>query len=424
MKKRHGILLTMCLLFVFVGLAQAAPQAPVLTAAVDNFDATLSWPAVDGATGYSVCHALHPAGAPIVCDDVGNVTTAAAALKEGDSYFVAVRAYDDTGNSRYSNVEVVTIASQATTPGTRALDHMTYISEEIGIRLAGSDEEMAARNYIVNELLALGMSVNTPAFPYQSGDAFGMSYNVVAVLPGASSQEVIVGAHYDSVNVGEGYSDNASGVGALLAAAEALMGQTPPYTVRFIAFGSEENGLKGSRAYASEMSAQDVVNTIAMINLDTIVGGDKIYVYGGADDAGWIRDQALNIATTMDIPFETNPGLNPDYPAGTTGDWSDHAPFKGLGIPYAYFESTNWEIGDLDGYVQTELHGEIWHTENDTREFFDREFPGRVEEQMDGMTKVLNELLMTIDPPPAPETPEPRVKSRGVSFTKRNGASF
>ena len=54
-----------------------------------------------------------------------------------------------------------------------------------------------------------------------------------------------------------------------------------------------------------------------------------------AGEAGWVRDQALALAETLDLDIITQEGLNPSYPAGTiTGDWSDHAPFKNLGIPF------------------------------------------------------------------------------------------
>ncbi|MCP4693826.1 MAG: hypothetical protein GY859_37675, partial [Desulfobacterales bacterium] len=99
---------------------------------------------------------------------------------------------------------------------------------------------------------------------------------------------------------------------------------------------------------------------------------------------------------------------------------SDHAPFKALGIPHAYFESTNWEIGDLDGYVQTVLFGEIWPTENDTMNFFASNYPGRIEEQMDLLMNVLDQLILSIDPPEA-GTPAIREKGPSVRYTTRNG---
>jgi hypothetical protein len=124
-----------------------------------------------------------------------------------------------------------------------------------------------------------------------------------------------------------------------------------------------------------------------------------IYVYGGVEGQGWMRDQTLAIARKRQIALQTNPGLNPAYPQGTTGDWSDHAPFRELGIDYLYLEATNWDIGDLDGWQQTEEFGEIYHTENDTLAFLEREYPGRIESQLGGFAVVLEEFLLTVEPP-------------------------
>jgi hypothetical protein len=46
---------------------------------------------------------------------------------------------------------------------------------------------------------------------------------------------------------------------------------------------------------------------------------------------------------------------------GTTGDWSDHVPFRMLGIPIAYFEWMNWGE-DPCGGIETEEFGWIMHT--------------------------------------------------------------
>ena len=284
-------------------------------------------------------------------------------------------------------------------PAIRSMAHMEYLSDAIGTRVAGTASESEALNYVRAEFLAMGYQPEIQPFAALGGDRVAGSSNIIAVLKGGSDKEIIVGAHYDSVDVGRGYSDNASGVGLMLAMAERLKQSNPPFTIRFIAFGAEEIGLVGSLYHAANMSDTEIANTIGMINLDTVVGGDMTYVYGGADEQGWMRDQALDIATMRHIGLQTNPGLNPAYPKGTTGDWSDHAPFRELGIDYLYFEATNWEIGDLDGWMQTAKFGEIYHTVNDNSAFFDREYPGRVESQLRDFAMVLEEFLLTVKPP-------------------------
>jgi len=277
--------------------------------------------------------------------------------------------------------------------GKMAYEHTKYLTYTVGARVAGSAKEAEARDYVDSQFKRMGYTTTVQPFSYTSRGAVVHSSNVIAYKKGKSSKEIIVGAHYDSVAVGKGSDDNASGVGVMLEVAEVLKKINTPYSIKFIAFGAEEAGLKGSSYYANQMNAQEIENTVGMINLDSLAVGDYMYVYGNAGDKGFIRDQALKIAEKKKLAIGTNSGLNPDYPAGTTGDWSDHAPFKRLGIPYGYFEATNWEAGDMDGYTQTVKHGGVWHTQNDTLEFIEREFPGRVEEHLETFSQALTELL-------------------------------
>jgi hypothetical protein len=149
------------------------------------------------------------------------------------------------------------------------------------------------------------------------------------------------------------------------------------------------------------MTAEAIQNTIAMINLDGITAGDVAYIYGDAGERGAIRDWALNFASENGLTLQTQLGENPKYPLGTTGDWSDHAPFKQAGIPYTYLESTNWTLGNKDGYTQVSKEygedGKIWHTEYDTLEYINRAFPGRMQERLHLYVTVLEGILTRFD---------------------------
>ena len=298
--------------------------------------------------------------------------------------------------------------------GELAYKHVVELSDEIGDRTQATNGEYDAKDYIEDVFMDLGYDTKLQSFeiqrtkddkPYDTVT----SYNVIAVKPGESKKEIIIGAHYDSKNnTGKGADDNASGVAVMLETAEKISDLKTPYTVRFIAFGAEESfknsdnvkngGLNGSSYYAENMTQAEVNNTVAMINLDSLLAGDFMYVYGDLGKKGFVREQALAIAKELGLDLETNPGHNKDYPAGTTGDWSDHAPFVERGIPYGYFEATNWHLGDMDGYTQTEKHGEIWHTENDNLDFLEREFPGRVEERLMTFSNTLTELVLNFNP--------------------------
>jgi Zn-dependent M28 family amino/carboxypeptidase len=277
--------------------------------------------------------------------------------------------------------------------GETAYQQVKYLSEQIGPRVAGTVSEKTASKYLASQLQAIGLHPTIQNFTYTRNNVTYQSQNVIATKKGKSSKELIIGAHYDSVSSGKGADDNGSSIGVVLETLQKLAKKKTPYTVKVIFFGAEEAGLQGSKYYVSQMTETEKKNTIAMINLDSLIAGDKMYVYGDQGKQGKLRDFALKIAKKHKIQMSTNPGLNPEYPAGTTGEWSDHAPFKAAGIPYAYFEATNWEIGDLDGYTQTVKHGAIWHTEKDNLPFLEQEFPGRVQDHLKSFTAVLTELV-------------------------------
>jgi hypothetical protein len=293
----------------------------------------------------------------------------------------------------------ITVTSTPELPayGSLALAHIKSISNDIGSRPAGTDAEAQTLQYLVNVFEQLRYPSQAQPFSVVADGNTIQSANFIAVKHGLSSQEIIVGAHYDSVKTGKGADDNASGVGVILEVAERLKDTETPYTIRFILFGAEEAGLQGSKYYVSQMTEEQKQNTIAMINLDSVTAGDFAYIYGDQGDKGVIRDWALDYATRNNLPLQTQPGENPKYPVGTTGDWSDHAPFKDAGIPYTYFESTNWTLGDKDGYTQVDPQygkdGEIWHTEYDTLEFIDATFPGRIQERLELYVKILEAIL-------------------------------
>lgn len=263
--------------------------------------------------------------------------------------------------------------------GDSAYYHVYYLSEEIGVRVTGTPAEIEARDYVAEQFESMGYDVEIQPFSFTRRGVVYESANVIATKQGKFDQTVIVGAHYDSVNervcedIGEtsaGAGDNASGVGVMLEVAEVLSKYKTLGTTKFIAFGGEEMGLWGSRFYAEQMTEEDIDNTVTMIDLDSVGVGDFFYVYSGLDDnPGWARDLALTIGQRIGYDLRTSPGSE-YFEEGTTGDWSDHVPFRHLGIPIAYFEWMNWDI-EPDGGIETEEYGWVMHTCRDNMNFVD-----------------------------------------------------
>jgi len=154
----------------------------------------------------------------------------------------------------------------------------------------------------------------------------------------------------------------------MLEVAEVLANYKTQGTIKFVAFGAEEAGLRGSQYYAEQMTEHEIANTVTMIDLDSVGAGDFFYVYAGLEDnPGWARDLALEIGQGIGYDLRTSP-QSEYYDYGTTGDWSDHVPFRYLGIPIAYFEWMNWDI-EPDGGIETAEYGWIMHTCRDNLDF-------------------------------------------------------
>lgn len=84
--------------------------------------------------------------------------------------------------------------------------------------------------------------------------------NVIGEIPGRGKPEeiVLLAAHRDSWDLGEGAIDDGAGCGVVIEAAR-LIGELPKRprrTIRVILVGNEENGLAGGRAYQADHEAE------------------------------------------------------------------------------------------------------------------------------------------------------------------------
>jgi alkaline phosphatase isozyme conversion protein len=278
--------------------------------------------------------------------------------------------------------------------GKIALKHITALSEGIGPRQAGTSDEVKAAQYIEAAFQSLGYQTSQQPFTFEAENGTTQnSANVIAVKAGQSSKEIIVGAHYDSVPVGKGADDNASGVAVMLEAAEKIKDLQTPYTIRFVAFGAEEAGLLGSSYYVKQMSAAEIQNTAGMINLDSVIAGDTPNVYGNATPESSLRNWFLAYAKNQGLDLQTQPVENLDNPDGSPCNCADYSAFQKAGIPFAYFESTDWTLGSQDGWTQVDpklgQNGEIWNTKYDYLDYINQNFPGRVTQHLDLFVRLL-----------------------------------
>jgi uncharacterized protein YhjY with autotransporter beta-barrel domain len=235
------------------------------------------------------------------------------------------------------------------------------------------------------------------------------SQNVVAYAAGTKAQYVVIGAHFDTYfgrPTLQGLDDNGSGASVLTEVAKNLGGLQLENGLQVVGFGAEEEGLRGSRAFVDSLSASQRANMLAMINLDSLITGDMMYAHAGQNSTAnpglaALREHTFQIARELNIPLFTNPGLDPQYPKGT-GCCSDGEPFEPLNIPILYIEATNWELGDLDGYTQTDNPkipgGSTWHdpSEDNKAVLTDAFGQARIDQRLRDYSRLLSRLVLEL----------------------------
>jgi hypothetical protein len=95
-------------------------------------------------------------------------------------------------------------------------------------------------------------------------------YNTVGEIPGAEKPDefVVLGAHLDSWDLGQGTTDNGTGSCVVLEAARILAksGIRPKRTIRFVLFTGEEQGLHGSREYVKRHKDEMAKMSMALVH--------------------------------------------------------------------------------------------------------------------------------------------------------------
>ncbi|UCD75649.1 MAG: M28 family peptidase [Phycisphaerales bacterium] len=192
----------------------------------------------------------------------------------------------------------------------------------------GAEHDLA-RDNIAFLMEGYGLTVTLEPFLY-----YGTTYyNVVGTKVGTlhPDQEVVIGGHYDSVD-NPGADDNASGTALVLEAARIICQYDSDYTIRFVAFDREEQGLIGSYAYVSDHSSDDII---------AMVGADMVAYDNGSNNALLYAHDAPLKAELGAAIVEYSNGLG--YIDGGWNGQSDHRPFDEAGIPACLLiESQVW----------------------------------------------------------------------------------
>lgn len=244
--------------------------------------------------------------------------------------------------------------------GNRAFAHVKAMVD-LGPRPAGSEALQRTRDYIKQQMSAIGLTVQEQAFTAQTPVGPVKMVNLMVTLPGKRPDRIIIGSHYDTKPekgfVFVGANDGGSSTGLLMELARVLKDQPREFTYELVFFDGEESFVDwntnndntyGSRHYVdAARKAGTLTGVKAMILLD-MIGERGVQLRQDMSSTGWLNDIFWRTAGRL--------GHQRTFLAETTAVDDDHMSFIEAGIPAV-------DLIDLD-YA-------AWHTAQDTLDKID-----------------------------------------------------
>ena len=179
------------------------------------------------------------------------------------------------------------------------------------------------------------------------------TFNTLAEIKGTEkpNEYVMLSAHFDSWDGGTGATDNGTGTMVMMEAMRILkkVYPNPKRTILVGHWGSEEQGLNGSRAFVEDHP--EIVNNLqALFNQDN--GTGRIVNIGGS---GFAKAKDYLGRWIAAIPNEYRDSIKTAFPGQPGGGGSDHASFVAAGAPAFSLGALNWSYFNY-----------TWHTNRDT----------------------------------------------------------
>lgn len=179
------------------------------------------------------------------------------------------------------------------------------------------------------------------------------TFNTIAEIKGTEKPDeyVILSAHFDSWDGGTGATDNGTGTITMMEAMRILkkVYPNPKRTILVGLWGSEEQGLNGSRAFVKD-HPEIIAKTQAVFNQDN--GTGRVV---NIDGQGFLHAYDFMGRWLSKVPRDITQHINTSYPGIPSGGSSDYASFVAAGVPAFSLSSLNWSYGTY-----------TWHTNRDT----------------------------------------------------------
>ncbi len=179
------------------------------------------------------------------------------------------------------------------------------------------------------------------------------NFNTIAEIKGSEKPDeyIILSAHFDSWDGGTGATDNGTGTIVMMEAMRILkkMYPNPKRTILVGHWGSEEQGLNGSRAFVED-HPEIVKNIQASFNQDN--GTGRVVNISGQ---GFLHAYDYIGRWLSAVPRDITKHIKTTFPGTPGGGGSDYASFVAAGAPAFSLSSLSWAYGTY-----------TWHTNRDT----------------------------------------------------------
>lgn len=208
--------------------------------------------------------------------------------------------------------------------------------QNIGIKTSGSVKQKEALTWLKSKYTAFGYNeteITESPFNYQGNT----SSNLIVTKKGTKypNTYVIICGHYDTLN-GPGTNDNGSGVSVILEVARLLQNIDTEYSIKFINFSGEEQGLIGSQNYVKNIvnGTTPKMNIKLVFNIDQVGGvagkvNDKITCERDTNNSPNTNNAASNTVTQELMKYVTF--YSPLQPNLSYAHDSDYDPFQSNG---------------------------------------------------------------------------------------------
>jgi len=238
----------------------------------------------------------------------------------------------------------------------RAWEHLRQLVA-IGPRPSGSAAIEQTRKYIKDQLAAAGLKVVEQAWDDETPLGRVHMVNLIATIPGTSSNRIAITGHYDTKLFREfrfvGASDGGSSAAFLIELARVLKARKNALTMEIVFLDGEEAVVEwrgndhtyGSRHYVEAARRANTLGSLKAMVLVDMIGDRNLGIRRDSNSTGWLTDVVWGAAARLKLD-------NYFLPATTTIE-DDHLPFIAAGVPSV-------DIIDLDY--------EAWHTKGDTLE--------------------------------------------------------